>query len=163
MNLNILEDHIKTNNIDDAVKIISDIGDMKLVEAVPILIKYLQDTENGRLRNIIAIALSDIGCVDAVEPIINMIRNPKTIGNRGTLLYSLESFDYSSHIEMIVELLFDDNFEVSRHALILVESILNRISDESKQKVVKRLKSELGILQEKIDFLMEAVEMFLAE
>jgi len=160
MNLSILEESIQNNNIDDALKIIADIGEKKCKEAVPVLIKNLEKTENNKLRNKIAIALSDIGCYEAVEPIINMIKSPKTIGNRGTLLYVLESLDYSSHIEFLVDLLYDDNFEVSRHSLVLIEQIIKDIPNEIKEQYKMKIRNKIDNLEEKIDFLSESLDVF---
>lgn len=161
MNLSELEESIKNNNIDKALKIIADIGVKKYKEACPILMKYFEITNNNILRNEIAIALSDIGYSEAVEPIINMIRNPKTIGSRGTLLYSLESFDYSSYIELLVDLLYDDNFEVSRQAFILIENIIKNLSDETKQKCINNIQDEIDKLEDKVHFLIESKKIFL--
>jgi HEAT repeat protein len=160
MNFSILEENIKNNDIDKAISIITDIGEKKYKEAVPILIKYLEKTDNNKLRNKIAIALSDIGCSEAVEPIINMIKSPKTIGNRGTLLYALELLDYSSHIEFLINLLYDDNFEVSRHSLILIERIIKDIPNEIKEKYIMKISTKIDNLEEKIDFFTEALDVF---
>lgn len=161
MDLNELEYNMRTNNVQEVIRIIADIGDKKYEEAIPLLIKYLQDTDNNILRNEIAIALSDIGCHEAVEPIIKMIKSAKTIGNRGTLLYALESFDNASHIEMIVDLLYEDNFEVSRQALILIERMINDVPVEIKQKYIWKMRNEIENLQDKIDFLTESLEVLL--
>lgn len=160
MNLSILEESIKNNNIDVAINIIADIAGKKCKEAVPILIENLEKTENNKLRNKIAIALSDIGCSEAVEPIIKMINSPKIIGNRGTLLYALESLDYSSHTEFLVDLLYNDNFEVSRQSLILIEQIIKDIPNEIKEKYIMKLSTKIHNLEEKIDFLTEALDVF---
>lgn len=161
MDLSVLQKYIDNNDIDEAISIIANIGKNKNKEAIPVLIKYLEETDNGILRNEIAIALSDIGCTQAVEPIINVLRSAKTIGNRGTLLYALESFDYSRYIELIAELLFDDSFEVSRQALVLIESIIGDISNDTKQKIAANIRAEIDDLQDKIDFLQESLNMFI--
>ena len=161
MNLSILEKNIENNNIDEAKSIIKNIGRNKYTEAVPLLIKYLMSTDNSILRNTIAMALSDIGSTEAVEPIINMIKHPKTIGNRGTLLYALEPFDYSAYIELLVELLNEDNFEVSRQSLTLIKSIAKDISEEIRQRCITKIKNEIENLQDKIDFLSESLDVLI--
>ncbi len=164
MNLNILEESIENNDFEHALSIIAEIGRNKYKEAVPVLIKYLQSTDNNTLRNEIAMALSDIGSAEAVEPIVNMIRNPKTMGNRGTLLYALEAFDYSEYLELFIDLLLnEDNFEVSRQALLLVESIVKDIPNEIKQEYVGKITGEIESLQDKIDFLSESLDVLMME
>ncbi|XEC96686.1 HEAT repeat domain-containing protein [Paenibacillus tarimensis] len=161
MSLSILEEKINNNNIEEAIDIISEIGNNKDVEAVPFLIHHLVDTNNNILRNAIAIALADIGSNEAIEPLISMIKNPKTIGYRGTLLYALESFDCSDHAQLIVDLLGEDNFEVSRQSLLLLESIADNIPKEVKQKCIQKIQDKIVSLQDKIEFLSESLEVLM--
>ena len=163
MNLTNLAKCIENNNIEEAKKIISEIGRKKYFEAVPTLIKYLDNTNNSNLRNNIALALSDIGSTEAVIPLINLIKNPKTIGNRGTLLYALTPFDYSMHFEFLVDLLKEDNFEVSRQSLSLIEDISKKIPARIKQQCVIKIKKDIQFLEGKIDFLSEALNALMEE
>lgn len=160
MDFIVLEDMIKDNKIDDAICIIEDIVEKKCIEAVPFLIEKLESTDNHLLRNAIALALSDIGSSEAIEPLINMIRHPKTKGYRGTLLSALEPFDYSAHFEMLVDFLYEGNFEVSRKSLILIEAIIKNIPDEIRQRCITKIRNEIESLEEKIDFLSESLDVF---
>lgn len=157
MQVSELEEKIQNNNIDEAIQIIKEIGCRKDVELVPMLIHYLVETDNNILRNAIAIALSDIGSNEAIEPLISMLSHTKTIGSRGTLLYALEAFDCSSHAELITDLLFEDRFEVSRQALLLLESIVNNVPIEIKQKCVEKIQDKIDSLHDKIEFLSESI------
>lgn len=157
MQISELEEKIKNNNIDDAIQIINEIGCCKDVELVPMLIHYLVETDNNILRNAIAIALSEIGSIEAVEPLISMLNHPKTIGARGTLLYALEAFDCSAYAELITDLLLEDSFEVSRQSLLLLESIVNNIPIEIKQKCVEKIQDKIDTLHNKIEFLSESI------
>lgn len=159
--MNILEDKIENNQIDEAINLIEEIGRNKCLEYVSLLIKYLESTNNGNLRNSIALALSDMGSSEAIEPIIHLLKNPITIGNRGTLLAALEPFDYSSYIEMLVEFLYEGNFEVSRKSFTLIEAIAKDIPEDIKQKSIKKVKYVIENLQEKVDFLSESMEMLM--
>jgi len=155
MQLSELEEKIINNNIEEAKKLIKEIGYRKNVKAVPLLIRYLLDTDNNVLRNAIAIALSDIGSIEAIEPLISMLRHPKTIGARGTLLYALESFDCSDYAEQITDFLSEDSFEVSRQSLILLESIMNNFSIEVKQKCTKKIQDKIEFLSKSLEVLMD--------
>lgn len=161
MQLSELEEKIINNNTEEARAIIEEIGYNKDVKAVPLLIHYLVSTDNNIMRNTIAIALSDIGSIEAVEPIISMLRHPKTIGARGTLLYALEAFDCSAHGELITDVLLEGNFEVRIQSLILLESNVNNIPIEVKQKCIERIQDKIDILHEKIEFLSELLEVLM--
>lgn len=47
MDLNYLEESVKSNDVNKALSIIAEIGRNKYKEAVPVLIKYLQSTDNN--------------------------------------------------------------------------------------------------------------------
>jgi len=161
MQLSELEETIINNNTEEARKIIEQIGYSKNAKAVPLLIHYLVGTDNNIIRNAIAIALSDIGSIEAIEPIINMLRHPKTIGARGTLLYALEAFDCSAHGELMTDLLLEGNFEVRIQSQILLKSNAKSIPIEVKQKCIEKIQEEMESLREKIEFLSESLEVLL--
>lgn len=160
MLISTLKEKINTNHIDEAICIVEKIGEKRLNEAVPYLIEQLQLTKSHVLRNSIALALCDIGNSDAVEPIVHVLKDPKTLGYRGTLLASLEAFDYSPHIDMLFEFLIEGNFEVSRKSFLLIESIIENIPERTKQQYLERLQDEIERLEEKHDLLSEARNMF---
>lgn len=159
MNLNILEEKIKNNEINEAILMIEELGRGKCKEAVSLLIHHLINTENHQLRNIIALALSDIGDTKCIKPIIDILKNPKTQGNRGTLLYALEQFECSEHIELFVDLLINGNFEVSRQSYMLIKDINTKIPDFIIEKCINKIESEIEELEDKIDFLSESLEL----
>lgn len=160
MDITELKEKIVANKIDEAICIVKQIARKKYKEAVPFLIEQLETTDNHLFRNAIATALSDIGSQEAVEPIIRMLKHPKTNGYRGTLLAALEPFDYSAYLDMLVEFLCEGNFEVSRKSLILIESIVEGIPDDIKQKCIIKIKKKTDNLQDRIDFLVESLEVF---
>lgn len=78
MDVDILRQELKNNNIDNAIRVIEEFGENKFYESVPYLIKCFEDTNNHKLRNTIAIALADIGDKSALKPLINALNDPKT-------------------------------------------------------------------------------------
>ncbi|MFE4572537.1 HEAT repeat domain-containing protein [Paenibacillus chitinolyticus] len=139
-----LKEEVSKNNIEEAGSIVEKIGDSKLIEAVPILINILLDTESNQLRNTIAIALSDIGCDDAVVPIISLLKSPKTQNSRGTLLYALENFDCSDYGELITELLIKGNFEVRWQSISLLRINVKNMSAALKHNCRTKLQANLS-------------------
>ena len=154
-----LKNKIKYNCIEDAIVLIEEIGNKRIEEAVDFLIELLNTTTNNFLINASALALSDIGDNKAVEPLISLLRHPKTLGNRGTILYALEAFDCAEYSELIVELLFSDNFEVSRQSFILLESISNKICVDKKKLLVGKIQKRIKNIKPQIDFLKESIEL----
>lgn len=158
MDLDNLEQLIDKNLIDDAVELIKEIGRNRDLNAVPLLIKILEETDNHGLRNTVAIALSDIGSNDAVEPIIRMLKDTKTIGHRGTLVYSLETLDYSKHIDLLVEFVCEGNYEVKIESLQLITAVKKNLTQEQREKFIHTINDKIEKLEEQLEFLYHSID-----
>lgn len=146
--------------VEEAECLLEQVGKSKIKDAVPLLIRFLKSTENHRIRNSIAIALSDIGDEEAVTPLMEMINDPKTLGYRGSLLYALKPFDCSAYLETLVHHLLTGNFEVQANSYELIEdNIKSTISDEVLLNCIVKVKKELGEIELKKDILSDALEM----
>lgn len=115
------------------------------------MIHHVLTTKNAGLRNSIAIALADIGSKEAIEPSISLLKDPNTKGKRGTILYALESFQCPEYIELFVELLCEDSFELSRQAFNLLDSHSESISSEI-------IQGKIGRIAEQKEFLIDSIE-----
>ncbi|MGG2028024.1 HEAT repeat domain-containing protein [Gottfriedia sp. S16(2024)] len=107
---------INSENVEEAEKILEEIVKNKQENCIHLLIDCLKVTGNHRIRNAIAIALSDIGNEIAIEPLFEMINDPKTLGYRGTLFYALKPFDCTAHLKTLVQHLLTGNFEVQANS-----------------------------------------------
>ncbi|MMZ55167.1 hypothetical protein D1872_170110 [compost metagenome] len=161
MNKMRLEEVIESGDLKEAVKIIEDVGEKLDHTFTPILLRYLVTTDSVLLRNVIAITLADLGDSEAVLPLIDLLKNPKTKGNRGTLLYALEFFDVSTYIVMLVDLL-DDTFEASRQSYQLISTVQDKISEAQKDICRQMIRRKLTDHKNKYkrDFLLESLELF---
>ncbi|MDQ0878809.1 HEAT repeat protein [Paenibacillus sp. V4I3] len=158
MDLDLLREAIVSNNMDTVESMFEEIGRNKLQEAIPLLIEYLKSTENNILRNSIAITLSDIGNDKAVEPLIDMINHPKTLGARGTLLFALKPFDCSPHLETLVYHLITGNFEVQLQANELIEEINLGVSDEVLLRCILKVKEGINEVERQHEILSDTLE-----
>ncbi|WP_227938164.1 HEAT repeat domain-containing protein [Alkalihalobacillus deserti] len=158
MDINLLRFAMENDKLDEAENILEEIGTSKNIEAIPLLIEYLKTTENVLLRNSIALTLSDIGNEEAVQPLIDVINDPKTLGSRGTLLYALEPFDCSAHLETLIYHLITGNFEVQAQAFQLIESINDEVSDEILLKCIVKVKDELNEIKRQQEILSDTLE-----
>jgi HEAT repeat protein len=158
MNLDLLREAVESNKMDIVESMLEDIGKNKVKEAIPLLIEYLKSTENNILRNSIALTLSDIGSEEAVEPLIDMINHPKTLGVRGTLIYALKPFDCSGHLETLVFHLITGNFEVQAEAYQLIETINSEVSDEVLLKSIIKVRDALNEIERQHQILSDTLE-----
>jgi len=136
---------------------VRNIGEAKVVEAVPYLIALLQKTNDCGLRNLLALALADIGDQRALEPLIALIKSKTTVGCRGTLVYALQSLDCVSILVDLVEMAINGGLEVSCEAVNAIESIkspyLSKEVQLGCQKIEMALQSESSLEPDKIERL----------
>lgn len=125
------------------------------------MVNAFEIADNPIERNKLAILLSDFGKELAVIPIIKMIKDPRTKGNRGTLLYALEELDCSLHLDFLFSLMLEDNFEVNRQAYLIIEKVLSRENSnlELIKKQIPLLTKKIRTLQEDVDFYVSALEL----
>jgi hypothetical protein len=163
MKLETLKNALESLNIEEIESLLDRVGENKNKDAIPLLIRYLKSTENHRIRNAIAIALSDIGEEDAIKPLIEMINDPKTMGYRGSLLFALKPFDCSEYLETLVYHLLTGNYEVQINSYHLIEENMNStISDEVLLNSILKVKKELDEIERQKEILSDALEMLLS-
>ncbi|MDQ1146124.1 tetratricopeptide (TPR) repeat protein [Bacillus sp. SORGH_AS 510] len=151
---------LDSENVEEAESLLNKVGENKYKEAIPVLINYLKSTENHRIRNAIALALSDIGDEKAVKPLIEMINDSKTLGYRGSLLYALKPFDCSAYLETLVYHLLTGNYEVQLNSFELIEENINSsISDEVLLNSILKVKNELDEIERQKEIFTDALEI----
>lgn len=81
----------------------------------------LDVTDSHLERNSLALELSDTKDSRVFQRLVELIRQPELVNNRGTLVYCLENYDCSSIVDLLVELAETGNFEVSAGAEIILD------------------------------------------
>lgn len=159
MNTNLLTNALEKNDVEEAERLITQIPADEHDEAVSILIKHIALTENPRMRNALAIALRDIGNEKAISPLIALINDPKTIGNRGTLLYALEPFDCTEYLESIIQQFLTGNFEVQAMAYQLLESMDGKVPADALLKSLQKVKKQLNEIERQQELHVEVLDI----
>jgi hypothetical protein len=88
------------------------------------MLMTLSDTDETRLRNILALTLARAGIKDAIPRIIRLLKDPKTSGARGTLLYALQKLHAILDLDTLISLILMDAPEAQEEALVLLEDTL---------------------------------------
>jgi len=136
------------------------LGDLGERRAVLPLIDLLENTPHSVIRNAAAVALSDLGDQRAFQPIIALVQHPKTQGDNGTLVYALQSFDCSTIVPFLVDLVISGDFEVSHEAFLAIETV-EEISEEDFQVSQQKIKRTLIHCEhEKVALLEDLLEIF---
>lgn len=103
------------------------IGGQKLKSLSDDLLHVLKTTDDGRVRNQCAIALSDLRDRRVIDAIVKLLHEPKTSGNRGSLLYALEPFDCRPLLPLISRTVVKGNFEQSWEAYTLLKRMKGHV------------------------------------
>ena len=158
MSIEHLDSLLQTNEIDQACILIDDLANKNDAMLTDYLLKQMELTEEPLIRNRIALTLSDMACQEVVEPIIKLLKDPKTLGFRGSLLYALAPLHYNEHIDLLIDLMITGNFEVSRQSYLLLEKIINDVTSNKKQEYKLKIKEHIEDMEDKIDFLTDAID-----
>ena len=148
-----------------AVRAARSLGALRDVGSAPALVELMVSTADPRVRDAAAIALADMRAPDAKHHIVALLRDEKTVGSRGSLLYALqEGFDFSDEAPMLAVLSAQDNMEVRASAtqmLLAVASDLEASTlddvtatlQRAKQGASDEVAEELGVLLHELNAL----------
>jgi hypothetical protein len=140
-----------------AVQAARELGQDRCVAAEQCLLTVLEKTDEHALRDATAIALADMGSHEGKIAILRKLKDVKTINHRGSLLYALSCLDCADVISDVMGFVFEDNFEVSRQALLVLQAIQTPIPFGAAADCRRRLKKEIASARgEKKAFLQEA-------
>lgn len=154
--INELKEIISFNNI-HLDSILTDIVNSHNEEFIPFLLDELKNTENPFLRNKIALTLRDLHCQETVDIVIQLLKDPKTFRNKAVLLSSLRTLDYGGYIEYIVEFIDNNYSKVRNEAMILIEKEIEKCSEFTKQKLIKRFDQKIEDDNEKLGFFYHII------
>lgn len=158
MNIKLLKHALEKNDVEEVERLVTEISPEQHDKAVLILIKHITLTQNPGIRNALAIALRNIGNEKAITPLIDLINNPKTLGNRGTLFYALEPFDCTGHLETIVHHFLTGNFEVQAMAYQLLESMDGKVPAAALLNSLQKVKEQLNEIERQQELLTDVLD-----
>lgn len=130
-----MDDHdgilARLNSHDSAVvnQAAFDAADASRADVVPPLLKLLQ-AGNLETMGAVAYALGELGAQEAQPCLWKWLKDPKTEGKRGSLVYALMGLDCGRHCRDVLDLLYDRFFEVRQKAIIILEDIVSSQSLE---------------------------------
>jgi HEAT repeat protein len=150
-----LIDHIKSGDPQRIVEAARECASRHEASATPYLLETLQGTHDAAVRNAVALALSDLKSPSAFSVLVDLLRSDRTRGSQGTLLYALGAYDCSSILPLLVDLVIEGNFEVSRQAFSLISGIETELDERAWKSCSERLRSALKVATEERRLLLE--------
>jgi HEAT repeat protein len=135
----LLSDALLRGEVNDAI--LRDIASLDARDVSPSLEKTmlmaLTDTRDGRLRNLLALALAKAQSPEAVPKLVSLLSDPKTFGYRSTLLYTLHKFNFTPSVRDLVFLILFDTPEVQGEASLLLEEAIPLSKPEDRVAAVQ--------------------------
>ena len=128
------------------------------------LIALLKTTSELIVWNAAAVGLRELRDDRAIQPILDLIRSAKSEGARGTLVWALEAFDCAPYIELLVDLVVNDNYEVARNAASAIVSsdgevdpaVWRRCMDTLRRAIPEASEERVEVLQKLLARFEEA-------
>jgi HEAT repeat protein len=156
-----LIDHLNSSDSKRIIEAAHEVATRKAMTAVPQMLELLKKTNDGAVRNALALALSDLKDPSVFDVIVKLLNRKRTRGNRGTLLYALGEYDCTTILPLLVNIVIDGNFEESRQALSLITGIETELDDRTWDRCIKRLRSAIAVTtEERRPLLNELISMF---
>ncbi len=143
-----LIDHIKSDDSHRIIEAVRECASRQEEVAAPYLLNILQVTQDAAVRNAAALALSDLKNPAAFGILVELLKSDHARESQGTLLYALDTYDCSPILPLLVNLVIDGNFEVSRQAFSLISGIETELDDRVWQSCRERLQSAIVVTTE---------------
>ncbi|KUL25217.1 HEAT repeat domain-containing protein [Actinoplanes awajinensis] len=129
-------------------EVIQELARRNAMEAAPRVLELLRTTQEAVIRHDAALALSDMKIPEAFDAIVELLRDPRTQGRRGTLLYALDPYDCAPILELLVDLALTGGYEVRMSALGLLSGIETDIDEPTWERLSDRLKAAAATADE---------------
>lgn len=143
-----LIDHIESGDPQRIIEAARECASRQEASAAPYLLDILRVTRDAAVRNAVALALSDLKDPSAFAMLVDLLKSDHIRGSQGTLLYALGAYDCSPILPLLVDLVIDGNFEVSRQAYSLISRIETTLDDRVWESCCKRLRSAIMVARE---------------
>lgn len=138
-----LVERIRSGDRQSVIRAAHQLGDSGDRRAVPILMSLLTATTDGGIRNAAAVGLRELHDQRALPVLTALIKHPKTEGNRGTLVHALQGLDCRTILPDLVDLVIQGNWEVSREAVMAIESTTQDIPPAVLDECMRKIREAL--------------------
>lgn len=101
-----------------------------------IMLTALSETNDPRLRNVLAMALADIKSGEAADLITELLNQDKTKGYRGTLLYALQKLGRPLLLLQLIPFILDDTPETQEEAYEMLRASTARSSPDDLEAAI---------------------------
>ena len=119
---------------------------------IDFFIGILLAADDFSVRNQLALKISDTENPKLIEPLVSLIKDPKTFNHRGSLISALEQYDYLPYMELLVSII-NENFEVRWNVETMLRDSMDSLSEEQKKRYSDIISKEAEECEYGLDLL----------
>jgi|GEM_PF-1576439 len=119
---------------------------------IDFFIGILLAADDFSVRNQLALKISDTGNPKLIEPLVSLIKDPKTFNHRGSLISALEQYDYLPYMDLLVSII-NENFEVRWSVDTMQRESMDSLSEEQKKRYSDIISKEAEECEYGLDLL----------
>ena len=119
---------------------------------IDFFIGILLAADDFSVRNQLALKISDTENPKLIEPLVSLIKDPKTFNHRGSLISALEQYDYLPYMDLLVSII-NENFEVRWNVETMLRDSMDSLSEEQKKRYSDIISKEAEDCEYGLDLL----------
>ena len=119
---------------------------------IDFFIGILLAADDFSVRNQLALKISDTENPKLTEPLVSLIKDPKTFNHRGSLISALEQYDYLPYMDLLVSII-NENFEVRWSVDTMLRESMDSLSEEQKKRYSDIISKEAEECEYGLDLL----------
>ncbi len=119
---------------------------------IDFFIGILLAADDFSVRNQLALKISDTGNPKLIEPLVSLIKDPKTFNHRGSLISALEQYDYLPYMDLLVSII-NENFEMRWSVDTMLRESMDSLSEEQKKRYSDIISKEAEECEYGLDLL----------
>ncbi len=121
-------------------------------DSIDFFIGILLAADDFSVRNQLALKISDTENPKLIEPLVSLIKDPKTFNHRGSLISALEQYDYLPYMDLLVSII-NENFEVRWSVDTMLRESMDSLSEEQKKRYSDIISKEAEECEYGLDLL----------
>ena len=119
---------------------------------IDFFIGILLAADDFSVRNQLALKISDTENPKLIEPLVSLIKDPKTFNHRGSLISALEQYDYLPYMDLLVSII-NEHFEVRWSVDTMLRESMDSLSEEQKKRYSDIISKEAEECEYGLDLL----------
>jgi hypothetical protein len=123
-------------------------------------LNVLKETNNIDFWIVLPLELAETHDVRLVPILIDLLRDPRTLGHRGNFLTALAEYDYLPYSDILIDFICDECWELRTKSAEMLLQIKDLLPKEILCELEKRTKRALDAADEKCEFLCEIMQDF---